>query len=610
MENVNFGQVVSFIFGIANDCLVDTYDVGDYRKIILPMMVIRRFDAVLEPTKEKVLKMKAQLDAAGITEQDEALCTVAGEAFCNSSPYTLSDLKSRTNQQQLKSDFILYLNGFSQNVQDIIKRFEFRNQIDKLSEHDILGLLISKFTDSSVNLSNRPVCDAKGNVIQPALDNHTMGTVFEEVIRKFNEETNITDAGRHFTPRDIVELITDLAFVPVKDKIQSTTYRIYDGACGTGGMLTVAEGRMQEVAKEFGKNVSIHLYGQENSDETYAIARSDMLVKGEGKQADNIFFGSTISNDGFAGETFDFMLSNPPFGTPWKTDLKAWGDIKKDEITDTRFRVNYKGEDFSLIPDIGDPQMLFLANNISKMKKNTALGSRIVEVHNGSSLFTGKAGQGPSNLRQYILEQDLLEAIVAVPEKMFYNTPINTYIWILANKKEERRKGKVQLIDATSFKKPLRKNLGEKNCEIDKNIRDYILELYMAFDQADERYSKVFDNAEFGYWEVPVYTPQYDENGQPILDKKGKPVKPNSDKEIVPFTYEGGIEAFIENEVKPYSPDVFLKSDTEKVGYELSFTKYFYKPVQLRTLEEIAVDIRAIEKETDGLLNEILGGLS
>ena len=274
--------------------------------------------------------MKEQLDAAGITDQDEALCSVAGEAFCNSSPYTLSDLKSRTNQQQLKSDFILYLNGFSQNVQDIIKRFEFRNQIDKLSEHDILGLLISKFTDSSVNLSNRPIYDAKGNLVQPALDNHTMGTVFEEVIRKFNEETNITDAGRHFTPRDIVELITDLAFVPVKGKIQSTTYRIYDGACGTGGMLTVAEGRMQEMAKEFGKNVSIHLYGQENSDETYAIARSDMLVKGEGVQANNIFFGSTISNDGFSGETFDFMLSNPPFGTPWKTDLKAWGDIKKD----------------------------------------------------------------------------------------------------------------------------------------------------------------------------------------------------------------------------------------------------------------------------------------
>ncbi len=308
MQNKNFGSLVSFLFGIANDCLVDVYDVGDYRKIILPMMIIRRFDAVLEPTKKAVLEMKAQLDAAGILDQDEALCGVSGEAFCNGSPFTLSDLRSRTNQQQLKKDFILYLDGFSTNVQDIIKKFEFRNQIDKLSEHDILGLLIAKFTDNSINLSSRPVVDADGNVLQPALDNHTMGTVFEEVIRKFNEETNITDAGRHFTPRDIVELISDLAFIPVKDRIQSTTYRIYDGACGTGGMLTVGEERMTELAKECGKKISIHLYGQENSDETYAIAKADMLVKGEGGQANNIYFGSTISNDGFARETFDFCF--------------------------------------------------------------------------------------------------------------------------------------------------------------------------------------------------------------------------------------------------------------------------------------------------------------
>lgn len=607
MEQQNFGQLVSFIFGIANDCLVDVYDVGDYRKIILPMIVIRRFDAVLEPTKQKVLEMKKSLDAAGITDQDEALCHTAGEAFCNSSPYTLSDLKSRTNQQQLKNDFILYLNGFSQNVQEIIKRFEFRKQIDKLSEHDILGILISKFTDPSINLSSKPVLDPDGNVLLPALDNHTMGTVFEEVIRKFNEETNVTDAGRHFTPRDIVELIADLAFVPVKDQIQSTTYRIYDGACGTGGMLTVAEARIRQVAGEYGKNVSIHLYGQENADETYAIARSDMLVKGEGGEANNIFFGSTISNDGFAGETFDFMLSNPPFGTPWKTDLKAWGDIKKDDIADTRFRVSYKGQDFSLIPDIGDPQMLFLANNISKMKQDTPLGSRIVEVHNGSSLFTGKAGQGPSNLRQYIIEQDLLEAIVALPEKMFYNTGIGTYLWVLANKKEERRKGRVQLIDAMSFKSPLRKNLGEKNTEITPEIRERIMDLYTAFDRADSKYSKVFRNEEFGYWEVPVYTPRIDENGQPILDKKGKPVKPDTDKEIVPFTYEGGIDAFMKNEVLPFAPLAYRKPGTEKIGYEISFTKYFYQPVQLRTLDEISADIRAIEAETDGLLKEIIG---
>lgn len=611
MENANFNQLVSFVFGIANDCLVDVYDVGDYRKIILPMIVLRRFDAVLEPTKQAVLAMKQKLDAAGILEQDVALCSVAHEAFCNSSPFTLSDLKSRTNQQQLKQDFILYLDGFSKNVQDIITKFEFRNQIDKLSEHDILGLLISKFVDPSINLSSRPVLNPDGSVKLPGLDNHTMGTVFEEVIRKFNEETNITDAGRHFTPRDIVELIADLAFVPIEDQIKSTTYRIYDGACGTGGMLTVAEERIQRLSQKAGKKVSIHLYGQENADETYAIARADMLVKGEGSQANNIFFGSTISNDGFPGETFDFCLSNPPFGTSWKKDLAAWGLTKKDDITDPRFQVTYRGEDFSLLPDIGDPQMLFLANNISKMKQGTPLGSRIVEVHNGSSLFTGKAGQGPSNLRQYIIEQDLLEAIVALPEKMFYNTGIGTYLWVLSNKKSAQRKGKVQLIDATTMKAPLRKNLGEKNGEVNAALRKKILDLYLAFDKADPEYSKVFENHEFGYWQVTMQQPKRDENGKILLDKKGNPVidkERSGDTEIIPFTYEGGIDAFIQNEVHPYAPDAFVKPGSEKVGYELSFTKYFYKPVQLRTLDEIAADIRAIEKKTDGLLDEIIGG--
>lgn len=611
MENANFNQLVSFVFGIANDCLVDVYDVGDYRKIILPMIVLRRFDAVLEPTKQAVLAMKQKLDAAGILEQDVALCSVAHEAFCNSSPFTLSDLKSRTNQQQLKQDFILYLDGFSKNVQDIITKFELRNQIDKLSEHDILGLLISKFVDPSINLSSRPVLNPDGSVKLPGLDNHTMGTVFEEVIRKFNEETNITDAGRHFMPRDIVELIADLAFVPIEDQIKSTTYRIYDGACGTGGMLTVAEERIQRLSQKAGKKVSIHLYGQENADETYAIARADMLVKGEGSQANNIFFGSTISNDGFPGETFDFCLSNPPFGTSWKKDLAAWGLTKKDDITDPRFQVTYRGEDFSLLPDIGDPQMLFLANNISKMKQDTPLGSRIVEVHNGSSLFTGKAGQGPSNLRQYIIEQDLLETIVALPEKMFYNTGIGTYLWVLSNKKSAQRKGKVQLIDATTMKAPLRKNLGEKNGEVNAALRKKILDLYLAFDKADPEYSKVFENHEFGYWQVTMQQPKRDENGKILLDKKGNPVidkERSGDTEIIPFTYEGGIDAFIQNEVHPYAPDAFVKPGSEKVGYELSFTKYFYKPVQLRTLDEIAADIRAIEKETDGLLDEIIGG--
>lgn len=671
MSQKNFNQLVSFIFGIANDCLVDAYDVGDYRKVILPMIVIRRFDAVLEASKGKVLALKEKLDAVGLIEQDEALCDAAGQAFCNKSKFMMRDLIARTNRQQLKLDFIEYLDGFSKNVQDIIDKFGFRAQIDKLVQHDALGILISKFVDPTINLSCEPVLDADGSVRLPALDNHAMGTVFEEVIRKFNEETNVTDAGRHFTPRDIVQLMADLAFVPVQSQLKNTTYRIYDGACGTGGMLSVAEERIQELAAAMGKRVSIKLYGQENAEETYAIARADMLVKGEGSQADHIFFGSTISNDGFAGETFDFMLSNPPFGTAWKTDLKAWGIDDKKEITDPRFVVNHHKGMLSLVPDIGDPQMLFLANNISKMKTDTSLGSRIIEVHNGSSLFTGKAGQGASNLRQYMMERDLLEAVIALPEKMFYNTGIGTYLWVLSNKKSAERRGKVQLIDATSLKVPMRRNLGEKNVRMTSEIRAQILDIYMAFELADPRYSKIFENAEFGYWLVEVNRPlrlsarltyeNIEEVVKKLKDTKigdvlkammiqkseyihysdfiqslPKSVKLTAvkqkqlrniigfvnekaealqepdpdlkDTEQIPLNYPGGIAAYIENEVRPYAPDVWVNEDSIKIGYELSFTRYFYKPVAMRTLEDISADLRRIERETDGLLDDILGG--
>lgn len=684
MKQSTYNSLKSFIWGIANDCLVDVYDVGDYRKIILPMFVIRRFDAVLEPTHDAVVAAKRKFEATGkATDFDPALMAIVGQAFVNKSDFTLTDLKSRTNQQQLKKDFINYLDGFSANVQEIINKFHIRNEIDRLSEQDRLGLLIEKFVDPRYNFSNRDVLNEDGSVRIEALDNHTMGTLFEEVIRMFNEETNVTDAGRHFTPRDIVELIADLAFIPVQDKIQSTTYRIYDGACGTGGMLTVGEEHIKKLAEAQGKKVSIHLYGQENADETYAIARADMLVKGEGQEADQVRFGSTISDDKFAKEEFDFMLSNPPFGTPWKTDLKAWGDIKKDEITDPRFIVNYDGNpEFSLLPDIGDPQMLFLANNISKMKRGTDLGSRIVEVHNGSSLFTGKAGQGPSNLRRFIFEQDLCEAIVAIPENMFYNTGIGTYLWVLTNKKEEKRKGKVQLIDATSMKSTLRKNLGDKNCEMTEPLRRKVMELYLAYEDADPEYSKVFANEEFGYYQVGVNRPlrlrgiidenhlalfkedgkdaemhdflknyavskkesldynsfateiekaaksngikwpakranalkkyfaETDENAEVVLDKKGNPEFDTNlkDSEQVPLLYEGGIDAFYENEIAPYVSDAVVDYENAIIGYELSFTKYFYKPVQLRSVKEIVADIRAIEESTDGLLASIIGG--
>lgn len=473
MTQIQHNQLVSFIWNIANDVLVNVYNKGDYRKVILPMIVLRRFDAVLEDTKKEVLAMKERLTAANIIQQDEALCAVAGQAFCNSSPFTLKDLKSRTNSQQLKLDFIAYLDGFSANVQDIITKFKFRNEIDTLVEGGVLGLLIEKFVDNRINLSNRPVLFDDGSVRLPALDNHSIGTVFEELLRRFNEENNVTEAGEHFTPRDIVTLMAEIAFVPIMDKITDSSYLIYDGACGTGGILSVSEERLQQLAEARGKRINTHIFGQELQPETYATCKSDLLIKGDGEEANNISFGSTISEDGKAGMKFDFCISNPPFGTPWKRDLENWGLKDKKDITDGRFLIAYDGNPaYSLVPNIGDPQMLFLANNISRMKDTTELGTRIVEVHNGSSLFTGNAGGGESNLRRYIIENDLLEAIIAVPEKMFYNTGIGTFIWIVTNRKESRRKGKIQLIDATGLKSPLRKNLGEKNCEFTPEINE------------------------------------------------------------------------------------------------------------------------------------------
>lgn len=607
MTQIQHNQLVSFIWNIANDVLVNVYNKGDYRKVILPMIVLRRFDAVLEDTKKEVLAMKERLTAANIIQQDEALCAVAGQAFCNSSPFTLKDLKSRTNSQQLKLDFIAYLDGFSANVQDIITKFKFRNEIDTLVEGGVLGLLIEKFVDNRINLSNRPVLFDDGSVRLPALDNHSIGTVFEELLRRFNEENNVTEAGEHFTPRDIVTLMAEIAFVPIMDKITDSSYLIYDGACGTGGILSVSEERLQQLAEARGKRINTHIFGQELQPETYATCKSDLLIKGDGEEANNISFGSTISEDGKAGMKFDFCISNPPFGTPWKRDLENWGLKDKKDITDGRFLITYDGNPaYSLVPNIGDPQMLFLANNISRMKDTTELGTRIVEVHNGSSLFTGNAGGGESNLRRYIIENDLLEAIIAVPEKMFYNTGIGTFIWIVTNRKESRRKGKIQLIDATGLKSPLRKNLGEKNCEFTPEINEQILRAYMDFEETP--ISKIFDNSEFGYWEITVDRPKRDEQGVIVKNKRGKIEidKTLRDKEQVPLTYEGGIEAFVRNEILPYTPDAIVNTDDYVIGYELSFTKYFYKPKRLRTLDEIRADIRAIEESTKGLLNQIL----
>lgn len=704
-------NISNFIWNIADDVLRDVYVRGKYRDVILPMTVIRRLDAVLEPTKGAVLKMKEQLDTANVANQHAALCQAAGEAFYNTSPFRLRDLSNRAKLQQLKADFEAYLDGFSPNVQEVLEKFKFRNQIPTLIEADALGFLIEKFLDPTVNLSPKPVLHQDESVRLPGLDNHSMGTIFEELIRRFNEENN-EEAGEHFTPRDVVELMSYLIFMPIADDIQSGTYLVYDGACGTGGMLTVAEETLVKLASDHGKEVSVHLYGQEVNPETFAISKADLILKGEGVEAENLKFGSTLSVDAFPSREFDFMLSNPPYGKSWKTDLERMGG--KKDIRDPRFIIEHDGDsEYSLITRSSDGQMVFLANMLNKMKKETAVGSRIAEVHNGSSLFTGDAGSGESNVRRWIIESDWLESIIALPLNIFYNTGIATYIWVLSNRKAPERRGKVQLVDATDWFKPLRKNLGKKNCKLEPDDIKKICDAILNGEESEK--SKIFPNEAFGYWKVTVDRPLRlkvdlskeamrnlrnasseaseevliglveslitslgegphndfnlfmdaiaaeaktqsirmtskrekllmtalgikDPDAAPVIKKMikaktdanvehdalygsyhkavdGKAVaieyEPDTelrDTEQVPFLEEGGIEAFIRREVLPHAPDAWIVNSKTVIGYEISFTKHFYKPQPLRPLKDIEADIRALEKETEGLLEDVLVG--
>ena len=767
MDPTTSNKIVSFIWGIADDVLRDLFKRGKYPDVILPMCVIRRMDSVLEPSKQAVLDTKKMLDDAHITEQRAALCEASGQAFYNTSRFTLRDLQSRGSHQQLLADFENYLDGFSPNVLDILENFKFRNQLPTLSKADALGTLVNKFLDPDIDLS-------------PAgIDNHAMGTVFEELVRKFNEENN-EEAGEHWTPRDAVRLMANLVFSPIEIELKSGTYLLFDDACGTGGMLTVAEETLDAIAHRRGLQINSHLYGQEINPETYAICKADMLLKGEGENAEHIVGGaewSTLANDAFPAHEFDFMLANPPYGKSWKKDLEAMGG--KDGMRDPRFKVTHQGEELSLVTRSSDGQMLFLVNMATKMNHKSALGSRIAEVHNGSSLFTGDAGQGESNIRRWIIENDWLEAIVALPLNLFYNTGIATYIWVLSNRKPAHRRGQVQLIDASQWFKPLRKNLGKKNCELSPDDITRITQTFLDFRQTPE--SKIFPNAAFGYWKVTVERPLrlhsqltlpriealrfasgdedlrsvlFEEFGESLFTgfasitadvekrladwgsdeadedtgddeesatpKKGLPEKKKKklldpatwardgrlvevatqlravlgeqlfedhntfrdqvaawlknsgtklpatdlksilkavswrvetappvrakvhkpgktqadplhglyaaqvdgkpavveyepdadlrDTEQVPLLEDGGIEAFIRREVLPYTPDAWVKPDATKTGFEVSFTRHFYQPQPLRTLDAIRADILAIEEEAGGLLDEIIGG--
>lgn len=690
MDTTQYNLLFSFIWNIANDVLVHAFNKGDYKKVILPMMVLRRLDILLEPTHSEVLETKERLSQTVLPEEVVAhqLMEITGYPFFNTSRFTMKDLRGITQGAELYRCFIEYLDGFSPDVCEIIDKFELKQQAKKLHETSRLGAIIQKFTDPEIHLGKDPILDAYGHILYPGVDNHTMGTLFEQLLRKFNEEHSVTEAGEHFTPRDYVALLADVAIRPVIDQLSPGRYTIYDGACGTGGILSLAEQRLQEIATAQDKNIDVQLYGQELQPETYATCKADLMLSSSMAQFSYQYeshtrplfsCGSTISDDRHQGMKFDFCISNPPFGTPWKEDLKAWGLKDKKEVSDPRFlrpdslplppntpKGAITESSTNFIPNIGDAQMLFLANNLSRLK-DTPLGTRIVEVHNGSSLFTGNAGGGESNLRRYIIENDMLEAIIAMPENSFYNTGIATYVWIVTNRKAEHRKGLVQLIDASEIKSPLRKNLGEKNCQTDASNREEIYQLLSRFEETPQ--SKIFPNEEFGYWEVRVDRPlrlRID----PTADLSTSTLKPNEvvrcqeamakvpadtplddwdtyakalrkvdklpkgllnklrnaittidpscqavtgeadpalrDTEQIPLRYEGGVEAFMQCEVLPYSPDAYIVSEETKVGYELSFTKYFYKPAQLRSTKEIANDLHLLEAEADGLLSQIL----
>ncbi len=780
MNTAVHNKLISFIWSIADDCLRDVYVRGKYRDVILPMVVLRRLDALLEPTKDAVMEELAfQRDEAKFTEWDESgLRDASGYVFYNTSEWTLQRLyDTATNSQQiLQANFEDYLNRFSPNVKEIIDKFKLKSQIKHMASKDVLLDVLEKFTSPFINLTPFEKEDPDGRKLPP-LSNLGMGYVFEELIRKFNEENN-EEAGEHFTPREVIDLMTHIVFEPIKDSLPPVM-TIYDPACGSGGMLTESQKFIKNEDGNIRATGDVYLYGKEINDETYAICKSDMMIKGNNPE--NIRVGSTLSTDEFSGHTFDFMLSNPPYGKSWSTELKYIKDGK--DVIDPRFIVNLKdywgnAEQADATPRSSDGQLLFLMEMINKMKttKQNPLGSRVASVHNGSSLFTGDASGGESNIRRYIIENDLLDCIIQLPNNLFYNTGITTYIWILSNNKESKRKGKVLLIDASKQFSKLRKNLGAKNCELKpKHIKE-ILNAYISFKTIDRQNeedlaTKVFDNSDFGYYKVTIDRPKrlkaqfseeristlrfekslaepmkwvwetygdkaytdlkniekeilewcekndldlntkkrktlvstktwekqkhlldiatklmqtigtdeysdfnlfaklvddelktnkikvsvtekkailnavswYDENAEKVIKKTQKLSGDKLDKilrhldttveQLPDYSYypsgkkdeyiiyenetdlrdyenipiKENIYDYFLREVKPHVPEAWIDLDKTKIGYEISFNKYFYRHKPLRSIEEVTNDILELEKENKGLIMDILG---
>lgn len=599
LDTQSLQPIINFIWSVADDVLINKYLENQYQDVILPMTVLRRLDLALKPTKDKVLKTHNEFrdkidNLSGLLTSNEH---GSGLAFYNTSPYTMEMLLA--DPKNIDSNLLHYLNGFSENVQDIISKFKFRNQLETFEDTGITFSLIEKFCNPKVELSP--------NKISPM----AMGYMFEDLIRRFNEKTNAA-AGRHFTPREIIELMTHLIYLPVKDKIKQGTYLVYDPCAGSGAMLTHSKRYATNPDGEIKSNATFHLYGQENTGEMYAVCKSDMLLKNE--DPDKIKYGSTLSEYGFDPNLkFNFMLTNPPYGTSWKQDIDNLnvGAGKKKEIVDKRFNLPIRKFDNELVETCltsrsNDGQLMFLLHMLSKMKDTKDGGSRIASIHNGSALFTGDAGSGESGIRQYILENDLLECIIQLPNDIFYNTGISTYLWIISNVKEEQRKGKVQLINASSkdFYERRNKNLGEKKVELKPNHIINIQNLYFVFEETE--YSKIFDIADFGFYQIPVFQPQRDEEGNIIRDKKGNPKSDTSLKDVENVPMKEDIQAYFDIEVKPFLPDAWYETKGAKIGYEIPFNKYFYDFSAMRSLDEISFDIFKLEEETDGLLKEII----
>lgn len=563
-------EKANLIWSVA-DKLTGIYKPHEYGDVILPLTVLKRFDSVLSDTKSKVLETSKKFPET-FAQRDFILKETSGQNFYNTSEYDFKKLLD--DPTNIEINFYNYINGYSKEATDIIENFELKRHIEKMANNNILYTVIEAFNQKNANLHPDEV------------SNIEMGYIFEEIIRRFSEAHN-EEAGQHYTPREVIELMVNIVFEDQDDLADSSKIKtVYDGACGTGGILSAS----MEYASKLNSSSKIIVYGQEINDQTYAICKADMLIKGE--DSNNIRKGNTLSDDKFPGEKFDFIMMNPPFGREWKREKSAVEAEAKKGV-DGRFPAG--------TPAISDSQLLFLQNAISKMKSE---GSKIAIIHNASALFKGDAGSGESEIRRYVIENDLLDCIIQLPNDLFYNTGIATYIWILNNKKPKHRQGKVQLINASECYNKMRKSLGKKRNEMSKKHINEITKIYGEFVEND--FSKIYDNEYFGYRKVTVLQGIINENNNLEVNKKGDPIQDKekgTDTEII--TLNDDIEEYMNREVIPFSPSSFIDKSKTKIGYEISFIKYFYKYQEPRNTKEIMSEILELDKKLDGVLKEI-----